>query len=328
MKALQQIAYGPPAEVVKLVDVEDPQPGPDEIVVEIEAAPVHLADIKFITGDEGFRWFEMPRWPGHEGIGRVVAKGDSVSVFDIGDRVFPPLGGGTYRQKLSAPASDCIAAPEGDAAQIGLMTVNGLTALILLDDYGLKPGDWLIQNGANSSCGRFLIVLARKKGMKTVNIVRRPELAAELEELGADIVLVASDDPDEMAARVAAATDNAEIPVGIDCVASTGTVAIARCLTQGGTVVNYGFMSGENSQMAFQDMFRNQVSLVGMSMTRRRTEEERQREFDYLSEMMTEGGMKARIAARYPLDQAQEAFAHELKSGTEREGKIIIVPNG
>ena len=328
MRALQQTAYGAPPDVVSLVDVPAPQAEPDEVIVAVEAAPVHLADLKLINGDPGFRWYTMPRWPGHEGIGRIIRCGEQVSRFSNGDRVFLPVGCGTFREQVAVRAADCIPAPEGDALQLSLMTVNARTALILLEEYGVKPGQWLLQNGANSSCGRFLIVLAREKGVKTINLVRRASLIAELEDLGADAVLVDPGDPDELAAMASRATGGEPVHVGIDCVASTATVAVARCLAPGGTVVNYGFMTGENSQMAFQDMFLRKIKLVGMNMSVQRTPEQLANEYARLAGMIAAGKLSARIAATYTLDQAQQAFAHEAETGEQRNGKIILLPNG
>ena len=82
---------------------------------------------------------------------------------------------------------------------------------MLSDFVDLKPGDWVIQNVANSAVGRLLIVLARQRGLRTVNVVRRAELADELEALGADIVIV---DGDDLAQRVAKQTAEARIMLG------------------------------------------------------------------------------------------------------------------
>ena len=329
MKALQQSAYGPPSEVVTLVDVDEPTPDSDEIVVEVEAAALHLADLKFINGDPGFRWFDMPRWPGHEGIGRVVAKGDQAEGFEIGDRAFLPTGCGTFRQKVPAKAEACTPAPDRDAIQLALTSLNAMTAYILVEDIA-KPaqGEWIIQNGANSSCGRFVIALAKMRGAKTVNIVRRPELIDELKALGADAVVVDTGDPDETAKLARDATGDANIEFGFDCVASTGTVTIARCLGDSGTVINYGFMTGKNSEMAFQDLFGKNIRLEGMSMRTDRTAWERKEVLQKLADLTADGTLEAKIAGTFTLDQAQEAFALQAKTGTDRQGKIVILPNG
>ncbi len=329
MKALQQTAYGPPTEVVHLIEVDEPSPAPDEIVVEVEAAALHLADLKFINGDPGFRWFDMPRWPGHEGIGRVVAKGDQADGFEIRDRAFLPTGCGTFRQKVAAKAEACTPAPEGDAIQLALTTLNAMTAYILVEDIA-APGkdEWIIQNGANSSCGRFVIALAKLRGAKTVNIVRRPELVDELKALGADAVVVETGDPDATAKLVSEANGGANIEFGFDCVAATGTVTIARCLGDSGTVVNYGFMTGKNAEMAFQDLFGKNIRLEGMSMRTDRTAWERKEVLQKLADLTADGTLEAKIAGTFTLDQAQEAFTLQAKTGEERQGKIVMLPNG
>ena len=329
MKALQQSAYGPPSEVVSLIETEALTPGPVDILVEMEAAAMHLADLKFINGDPGFRWFDMPRWPGHEGLGRVIAKGDQADGFEIGDRAFLPTGSGTFRQKVTAAAAACTPAPEGDAVQLALTSLNAMTAFILVEDIAAPAeGEWIVQNGANSSCGRFATALAKMRGAKTVNIVRRPELVDELKAEGADAVVVETGDPDATAALVKEATDGANIRFGFDCVASTGTVTIARCLGDSGTVVNYGFMTGKNSEMAFQDLFGKNISLEGMNMRTDRSVWERKEVLEKLAKMTADGLLKAKIAATFTLDQAQEAFALQAKTGADRQGKIVMLPNG
>ena len=83
MKALQQNAYGAPADVTALVDLPEPVAKAGEILVEVEAAAMHLADLKFINGDAGFRYFTFPRICGHEGIGYVIKLGDGVTDYKV-----------------------------------------------------------------------------------------------------------------------------------------------------------------------------------------------------------------------------------------------------
>jgi mitochondrial enoyl-[acyl-carrier protein] reductase / trans-2-enoyl-CoA reductase len=330
MKAIQQNAYGAPIDVVRLVDLPEPEAKAGEVVVEVEAAAMHLADLKFIHGDPGFRYFTFPRICGHEGIGHVIKLGAGVPDLTVGDRVFLPIGSGTFRQRLAVRAEDCPPAPSGDAKQLALTVINGMTAVILVDDYArtLKRGDWLLQNGANSSCGRYIIKLAHDKGIKTCNIVRRASLIAELLALDADQVIVETGDPDKTAEAVKAATGGAALNIGLDCVASTGTETLGRCLAKDGTIVNYGFMTGKNCEVAFQDLFRKNIKLVGMSMSSSRTKDERTAVYTKLAAMISNGDLKAKIAATYSLDHAQDALAHQARTGDERQGKIILLPNG
>ena len=329
MRALQQIDHGDPDKVIKIIELPDPEPGEGEIVIAVEAAGLHLADIKNFTGEKGFTRSDLPRIPGFEGVGRIVRVGPGVTSLAVGDRAFPPLGAGTFCQQVCVAADRATPAPEGDAEQLALMTVNGTTAALLLEDYAtLAEGDWILQNGANSSCGRFIIGLARDRGVRTCNVVRRAELADELHELGADRVIVDCEDPDTFAQRVSHATDDASMSLGIDMVAGSGTLRIGRAMPDGGQVINYGFISQQPSQFSFLDMARG-VKLAGMfkGFATRTPEQMRDLRLD-LARSMSQGRLRARIAAAYPLDRCYEAFRHAVRSGEERTGKIIILPNG
>jgi len=332
MKALQQVAHGDPAEVVQLVELPDPEPGADEIVIDMEASAVHLADIKRFTGERDFELMEFPHQPGYEGVGDVTAVGSAVKNFKVGDRAFPWWGAGTFAQKVVTSAEKTLPAPDGDAAQLSLMMVNGMTAVVLLEDFAdLKEGDWILQNGANSSCGRYMIVLAKERGIKTCNVVRRESLCDELTALGADACIVDPGEPDALAAAVKDATGGAEIHLGLDLVAGDGTTRIARCLAYGGKVVNYGFISGEPCKLPFRDLFFNNITLTGMSTGRglaKRDMGEIRRVYEMLAQKIGSGELKAAIAGTYTLEQYKDAFAHAVRTGEDRKGKVILLPNG
>lgn len=131
MKALQHVAHGDPAEVVNLIDLPDPEPAADEVVIDMEASAVHLADIKLFRGDEGFKHDDLPKQPGYEGVGVISTIGSDVTTFKIGDRVFPWWGAGTFAQKVCVKAETTMHAPAGDADQLALMMVNGMTSVCL-----------------------------------------------------------------------------------------------------------------------------------------------------------------------------------------------------
>lgn len=316
-------AYGTPRDVLRVVEQEPGDPADDELVVRMEAAAMHIADLRTIQGAATFRR-PLPRTPGFEGIGRVERAGGAAG-FAVGDRVFPPLGSGTFRERLRCRGADCLPAPEGDAAQLALLTVNGPTAAVLLEDFAaLNPGDWLVQNAANASCGRYLIRLARLAGVRTVNVVRRPEMVEELLALGGDAVLV--DGPD-LAARVRAATGGVAPRLGVDAVAGAATQRIAECLAPESPLVCYGAMGGAPCEIDFYLMFREGIVLHGLSFVRqlqRRRPEEVRALYARLAGLMADGMLAARIAAVYPLGRIVEACEHAARSGAERDGKVII----
>jgi NADPH:quinone reductase-like Zn-dependent oxidoreductase len=324
MKTVIHERFGAPRDVLRIIDAPPEQPAADEVVVRMEAAAMHIADLRTIEGAGDFQ-FPLPRTPGFEGIGRIVRVGTGVTQYKVGDRVVPPLASGTFREEVRGKAAGCMPAPEGDAVQLSLLTVNGPTAEVLLEDFAaLAPGDWLIQNAANSSCGRYLIRLARIKGVRTVNVVRRAEMVDELRELGGDVVLV--DGPD-LAARVAAAVGGAPVKVGIDAVAGAATQRIAECLAPGSTVASYGSMSGEPCHLDFYLMFRRDIRLVGVAFVRqfeRRTHEQVRDMYARLARHMASGELRAKIAGVYPLERVVDACERAGRTGAERDGKVVI----
>ena len=114
----------------------------------------------------------------------------------------------------------------------------------MLRDYvDLEPGDWVIQNAANSAVGRHVIRFCHARGVHTANVVRRESLREELTAIGGDVVAV---DGDDLAGRVRAeAGADARIRLAIDAVGGPACQHLADCLSDGGTVVNYGFLSGD-----------------------------------------------------------------------------------
>ncbi|MEY4357032.1 MAG: hypothetical protein RL469_358 [Pseudomonadota bacterium] len=324
-KAAVQSAYGQPHEVLRVLEVPAEMPADDEVIVRMEAAAMHIADLRTIVGVEPFK-FPVPRTPGFEGIGRIVRIGSQVNEFAVGDRVFPALASGTFREEVRCKAAACMPAPAGDAIQLSLLTVNGPTAEVLLEDFAaFDRGDWLVQNAANSSCGRYLIRLAKLKGVRTVNVVRRAEMIEELRELGGDIVLV--DGPD-LAARVRAAVQNAPIRLGIDAVAGDATQRIAECLAPGSTVASYGSMTNRRCELDFYLMFRQDIRLVGVSFARqfatRRTPEGVRTMYARLADLMSRGELVAKIAGVYPLERILEACDRAARTGSDRDGKVVI----
>ena len=125
----------------------------------------------------------------------------------VGTQVILPHDLGTWREACVVKADKLVAVPdEIKPEQAAMLKINPLTAWRMLHDFVvLQPGDWVIQNAANSAAGRAAIQIAHELGYKTVNVVRREELIEELRAEGGDVVLVDSENlRDEVKARPAA----------------------------------------------------------------------------------------------------------------------------
>jgi mitochondrial enoyl-[acyl-carrier protein] reductase / trans-2-enoyl-CoA reductase len=319
--------YGRPEEVVHVAEVPDVgAPGPGEVVFDVLAFPINPADISMCRGSYRLRP-TLPATPGAECLGRVSAVGAGVARVGLGDLVIN-LERENWAQRRRVKEDDVVAVPAGiDPAQGAMLRINPATALLLLtDNVKLEPGDWVIQNVANSAVGRHVIRLARQRGWRTVNVVRREALAGELTALGADACVV---DGPELAEQVAEATGGAQIRLGLDAVSGQATARLAQCLGEDGVVCNYGSMSGEDPVMARAALSGRGVKLVGFILGRalaRRSRDEVRALYAELGRQVANGTLSAPIEKIYPIEEIKAALAHAQQGG--RSGKILVAPNG
>lgn len=327
MKQVQFTAFGAPHEVADCVEVEDVgAPAADEVVVEVEAFPINPADLLTISGGYAVRP-QLPATLGAESVGRIAATGDAVSGLRVGDRVIV-LARDNWTQQRKVPASAVLAVPsDADVLQLAMLKVNPATALMMLRTYvDLQPGDWVIQDAANSGVGVNLIRIARGDGFRTVNVVRREDLIEPLTREGADVVVV---DGDDLAERVRAASDDAPIRLAIDAVGGSAIMRLGDCLAEGGTIVNYGLLSGQPCQIrADQTIFKG-LTLTGFWLAKTLTGMARpalEALYGDLAERVRTGGLRVEVEATYAIEDIRAALEHAGRSG--RRGKVLVTPNG
>ena len=316
-------AHGAPEEVAHAEETEVPELRPDEARLRLLAAPINPADLNTIEGKYPIVP-PLPGVPGVEGVAVVEAVGAAVEKVAVGDRVLLPHGYGSWRECGVARAENLSVVPPGIAAQqAAMLKINPATALRMLRDFTeLKPGDWVLQNAANSAVGRAVIALAHAAGWRTVNVVRRAELIGELRALGADAVLVEGED---LPAQIAASTDGAELRLALNAVGGDSALHLAKALASGGTVVTYGAMSRQplripNGLLIFQDLrwrgfwisqwYRTAPAEAVAAM------------FAELFTLAQSGVLHAPVERIYPLAEAAAALAHAAQSG--RSGKILF----
>ena len=327
MKRVEIAAYGVPEEVASCVEAADVgAPGPGEIVFDVLAFPINPADLSMIRGN--YRLHPpLPATPGAECVGRVAAVGAGVGDVRTGDLVIN-MARENWAQRRRIKAEDALPIPDGlDLKQAAMLRINPATALCLLDDHvALKPGDWVIQDVANSAVGRHLIVLARARGIRTINVVRRADVAEELKALGADIVLEASDDLPE---RARAAAGGRPIRLGIDAISGAACRQIADCLGDDAVMVNYGGLSGEDPQISRAALNGHAVTLTAFMLGRglaKRSPAQVRALYAELAAEVREGVLKAPVDATYPIEEIKTALAHTQRRG--RHGKVLVMPNG
>ena len=315
--------HGNPADVLRVESRPWPRPAPDQLLVQMRAAPINPADLNQIEGKYPVRP-ELPATPGFEGAGVVVDAGGNASTIPAGTVVILPHNLGTWRDAVAVRASDLVAVPpEIDPVHAAMLKINPMTAWRLLHDYvEINRGEWVIQNAANSAAGRAVIQISRELGYKTVNIVRRSELIDELCAEGGDVVLV---DGENLRDEVKHATSGAPIRFGLNTVGGESALRLANCLAPESTLVTFGAMSLQplripNGLLIFKDLrFR------GIWINKwydNATMQERMDAFRSLFEMAKRGLLKTKIERAYPLSEAKTAVAHAAQG--KRSGKIIF----
>src|SRR4030095_12357727 len=272
MRAVQIRTFGDPGIVLELADLsEPPAPTAGQVLIGVEHAPINMNDLYLIQGVYPVRP-SLPSVVGNEGVGRVLAIGRGVDHLKVGDRVLVPLYSCSWRERLVCPAAGLVAPPAGgprpprarlsprpeaDPRQPAMLGINPPTAALLLNEsIDLRPGDWVAQNAANSGVGRSLIAIAKARGLKTINFVRRPELVPELQAVGGDLVIV---DQSGALDKIRATIGDARVPLGIDGVAGKASATIAGVLSESGTLVVYARMSGKPVTIAALDLIAKRV---------------------------------------------------------------------
>lgn len=324
MLRAQYKTRGPvPQDVIEAVEFDKPELKKGEVLLEMLAAPINPSDVLTLTGQYGMLP-PLPAFGGAEGVAKIVEHGPEVSHPPIGQTVLLPVGIGSWSTHMVAKAATLTPLPnEADPQQLSMITVNPPTAALMLSDFvNLNEGDWVIQNAANSGVGSYLVQLAKIRGLKTVNIVRREALIEPLKELGADVVLV---DGSDLAEHVQKATGGEKIKLGIDAVGGEATSRLGACLAEGGTLVNYGMMSGQPCVMSSVVIIFKDITIKGFWLAkwfRTASKEQQMALYGKLIQLIASGKLKAPIHKTYPVKDIKQAIA-EASQGN-RNGKILI----
>jgi NADPH:quinone reductase-like Zn-dependent oxidoreductase len=322
MRAVQLTAYGNPVEGLKYVDIPEPEaPGPNQVLIGVEFSPVNPSDLLLARGIYGIRP-ALPTVIGGEAVGRVIAVGAGVENVKVGDRVLAPLSSFTWRERMAVPASGLFALPpDADPPQLSMLAINPPTAALLLSEYvNLKPGEWVVQNSANSAVGRWVIAFAKTRGLKTINIVRRPELVPELQAIGGDVVVVDSPDASK---EIKAAIGQAELRLALDGVSGPATGVLASALSPHGTLVSFAAMSQAPMSISPLDVIFKPLTMRGFWLGHPESAAKIAPPIAQAAEMIASGRVHIPVAATYGLSSIKEAVAHAL-----RGGKILLDVTG
>ena len=314
MRAVHLTAFGNPVDGLEFVDIPEPDvPGPNQVLTGVEFSPINPNDLMLAQGVYAIRP-ALPTVIGNEGVGRVLAVGPGVNDVKVGDRVLVPLSSFAWRERLVTSADGLFALPlDADPQQLAMLGINPPTASLLLSDFvDLKSGDWVVQNAANSGVGRWVIAMAKARGLRTVNIVRRPELVDELKAIGGDVVVVYSPD---VAGRIRAAVGQDDLHLALDGVSGPATGVLASTLSPGGTLVSFAAMSEAPMSLSPLDVIFKPITLRGFFMGHPEYAAKIPPALKQAAAMIASGLVHVPVSAVYPLSSIKEAVAHALRGG-------------
>jgi NADPH2:quinone reductase len=326
VKAIVFEKHGDPAEVLKVRDVPDPQPGFRQVRVRMLAAPMNPSDLLTIEGNYG-RLPDLPATPGFEGVGVVEATGGgALGWLRKGKRVAViHQKGGSWAEQCIVPAKHVVPVPDNvPDEQASMFFVNPVTAIAMTRDVlAVPPGEWLLQSAAGSALGHMIIRLGRLHGFKTINVVRRREQAEELRSFGGDVCLSEADGPIEK--QVMDATGGQGVRYAVDPVGGATGTAVARCLGKGGRLLHYGLLSGQVIEADPRLIITNNSKIEAFWLSEWLP---RQRvlkllgTFKEVKRLLSDGTFKTDIAATYPMEQIAPAARHVQSNA--RGGKVVL----
>ncbi|OBC04865.1 trans-2-enoyl-CoA reductase [Mycobacterium sp. 852013-50091_SCH5140682] len=327
MQHLVLTRFGEPEDSVELVDGPEPSPGAGQVSVRLEAAAINPSDLLLIRGKYLARP-EPPATVGGEGVGIVDGAGSGVHPSIIGKRVIllPTYEFGTWSQRVVVSRDDVVEVPaDADPVQLAMVTINPPTAHLLLEEVSLGPGDWIGQTAANSAVGRLVVALARRRGLKTLNVVRREDAATEVREAGGDAVVISGPNA---AADIARTLGDQRLRLVLDPLGGSHAAELVDALEFRGTTVTYGSLTGAPAAPSTGALLGNEVRYTGFwlgNWYRRTPRPEVVSTLSHLAGLVVSGDLSVPVESTYPLRDYQKAFAHTQT--TQRGGKVLFTFN-
>jgi NADPH:quinone reductase len=330
MRAVVLESYGEP-EVLQLREVPDPEPGPDEVVVEVVATALNRADLLERRG-----WYPGPRYrpdgpegasfeiPGLELAGRVVERGARVTAWEVGDVVMGIVAGGGYAERIAVHERQLLPVPvsvsPADAAAIPEVWITAHDALV--SQGGLTSGRVALVHAGASGVGTAAIQIARAMGASIVVTTSATKVDA-CHGLGADrVVDYAAED---FVAAALALTGGRGVDVVLDVIGGDYVDRNVEALAVGGRIVQVGVMGGGVAAIDVGKLLPKRATLIGTVLRPRPLEEKiaaTQRFAREVLPLFDTGRVRPVIDSRYPL--ADAAGAHRRMEANANVGKILL----
>jgi NADPH2:quinone reductase len=327
MRAWQVQGAGEPKDVLKLVEIDPPEPGAGQVRLRVTAAGIGLPDVFMCRGSYPLTP-PVPFVSGQEATGTVTAVGEGVDL-PIGMRVMCVTafwqGHGSFAEECLVAADTTFPVPDGltDAEAAGFW-IPHLTGWIGLVDRGrLAAGDWLAVLGASGGSGIAAVQLGHALGAKVIAVVSDEERAAFCRGLGADATLNRREGP--LASALREATGGHGVDVIYDPVGGGPAEDAAGAMARNGRLLAVGFASGAWPNLDTANLVVTNTSLVGVfagGYAREELDEIHRK----LSGLVSEGGLRNAVTAQIPFNNLSVALQTMAEGGVV--GKWVLLPSG
>jgi NADPH:quinone reductase len=310
-------------EMLECVERPDPVAGPGEALVEITLAGVNFMDIGV---RQGIAWTEVsnPKILGVEGVGRVLAVGDSVEGIEPGQRVAWVYAPGSYAQRIAIPAASLVPVPDMiDDRTAASVMMQGLTASHFATDfYPVQPGDIALVHAAAGGVGLLLTQIIKLRGGHVIGRVSLEEKVAAAKEAGANHVFV--DSEGRFAEEVLRLTQGEGVHVVYDGSGPTTFQGSVDALRRSGTFCWYGPVLGGPGPLDIMSLPKSIKIGYATFFDHIYTPELLRARAARLFDWIVDGKLKIRIGGEYSLSEAARAHAHMESRKTT--GKLLLVP--
>jgi putative PIG3 family NAD(P)H quinone oxidoreductase len=311
-------------EVLQWTEVEDPRPGPGEVLIEVAAAGVNRADMMQRQGLYPPPPGASP-YPGLECSGTVAALGEGVTQWQIDDQVCALLSGGGYAEQVVVPSGQLLPVPKSttifEAAGLpeALCTVYANVFL----GARLAVGETLLIHGGGSGIGTAAIQLAKHAGARVAVTVGSQSKLDACRELGADITINYRED--DFVESLMEATDGHGADVILDIIGASYLARNIAALAPDGRIANIGMQQGSRAELNFAALMAKRGSITSTTL-RARPHEQKASIVAAVAEnvwpVVESGVIRPIIDTELPMTEVAEA--HRIMTASTHMGKIIL----
>ena len=322
MRAVLCSAFTGP-EDLRVGEIEAPKPAADEILIEVHAASVSFMDHLMVSGLYQMRP-PTPFVPGTEAAGIVVAVGEKVTRFQLGDRVACGSWTGGYAERMVARESKSVRLPAGVAFEAAATVWHnyGTAYYALVEAARAQPGETVFVTGAAGGVGLAAVDLARHLGLRVVAGVGSDDKAALVRSYGAcDVINYRSED---LRTRIKSISSGEGVDICFDNVGGTLFEQMARLMKWGGRMLPIGFTSGQIPSVPMNLPLLKNYSIVGVFAGAwiEKFPEQAARMNDTLGQWLAEGKIRPHIDRVLPLEQVRDAM--RAVANRTVQGRIVL----